>query len=133
MCVFYAISSIIVRRGYGLDNINYPYQFLLLIIAVLKSAGLREARREFVATVNTHNWSNYQRAGRGGAMQRSCALRAAPPALACGVGVHICKGPAVQPAARPGQAASRQAPLAISCAARAQGLIQPSAGVGAAH
>lgn len=89
MCVFYAISSVIVHRGDGLDNINYPYQFLPLIIAVLKSASLGEAQREFVATVNTHDWSNYQQAGRGGAMPRSGALCAVPSALACGVGVHI--------------------------------------------
>ena len=89
MCVFYAISSIIVLRGSGLDNINYPYQFLPLIVAVLQSAGLCQAQREFATTVNTHDWSNYQQAGRGGAMQRSGALRAAPSALACGVGVHI--------------------------------------------
>lgn len=70
MCVFYAISCVIVHRGDGLDNINYPYQFLPLIMAVLKSAGLCEARREFVAPVNPHDWSDYQHAGRGGAMRR---------------------------------------------------------------
>lgn len=86
MCVFYAISRVIVHRSNGLDNINYLYQILPLIIAVLKSAGLCEARREFVTAVNPPDWSNYQHAGRGGEAQRSGAVLSA---LACGVGVHI--------------------------------------------
>lgn len=81
MRVFYAISSVIVHRGDGLDHINYLYQFLPLIMAVLKSAGLREAQRELVATVNTHEWSNYPHAQ---AAAQPCSVQA----LLCDIRLH---------------------------------------------